>query len=72
MTSVHFVVCIQTNIVVSNIFCISGTSYRNESIRGAFGDALKEMDASIGVLIDHLTEIGELNNTMVIFTSDNG
>ena len=55
-----------------HFFCISGTSYRNESIRGAFGDALKEMDASVGVLIDHLTEIGELNNTMVIFTSDNG
>ena len=58
--------------VAININCISGKRYRNESIRGAFGDALKEMDASIGVLIGHLKEIGQLNNTMVIFTSDNG
>ena len=51
---------------------ISGKRYRNESIRGAFGDALAEMDASIGVLIGHLKETGQHNNTMVIFTSDNG
>lgn len=39
---------------------------------GEFGDNVQELDWSIGKLMDALEENGFLNNTMVIFTSDNG
>ena len=49
-----------------------GIHYRNASYRGGFGDALEEMDSSIGKLMDHIKTSGIENNTMIIFTSDNG
>lgn len=47
-------------------------NYRNTSYRGGFGDALKEMDDSIGKLMHQIRKSGIENNTMIIFTSDNG
>ena len=37
-----------------------------------YGDAVEEMDASVGELLDRLTTLGVRNNTLVIFLSDNG
>jgi arylsulfatase A len=47
-------------------------SFLNTSLRGLYGDAAQEMDASIGVVMQKLRELGLENNTLVIFTSDNG
>lgn len=46
--------------------------FRNSTERGSFGDALAEMDASIGTLMNSLEKLALLNNTIIIFTSDNG
>ena len=40
--------------------------------RGHFGAALSEMDESVGQLLSKINQLGIRNNTMVIFTSDNG
>ena len=45
--------------------------YRS-SDRGPFGDALNEMDHSVGQIMNTLRQNGLVNNTLVLFTSDNG
>lgn len=42
------------------------------SLRGPFGDALLELDNTIGTLLETLEGTGVLNNTLILFTSDNG
>lgn len=39
---------------------------------GPRGDALVQMDACVGQLLDKLDELGIADNTLVLFTSDNG
>ena len=46
--------------------------FKGTSGVGEFGDNVQELDWSIGKLMDTLEKNGYLNNTMVIFTSDNG
>lgn len=38
----------------------------------AFAAMVERMDAEIGRMVDHLREIGELDNTVIMFMSDNG
>eukprot|EP00928_Gymnodinium_smaydae_P032160 TRINITY_DN23365_c0_g1_i1.p1 TRINITY_DN23365_c0_g1~~TRINITY_DN23365_c0_g1_i1.p1 ORF type:complete len:561 (-),score=106.83 TRINITY_DN23365_c0_g1_i1:132-1814(-) len=44
----------------------------NSSKRGRYGDALAEMDRSIGAVLQGLRSAGVDENTIVFFTSDNG
>ena len=37
-----------------------------------YGAMLEETDQHIGIILDYLKKVGELDNTYVIFTSDNG
>lgn len=46
--------------------------FRGSSRRGLYGDAIQEMDHSIGLVLDKLTELGIDKNTFVFFSSDNG
>lgn len=46
--------------------------YLGASKTTLYYDAVKELDDQIGVLLDTLEELGELDNTIVMFTSDNG
>jgi arylsulfatase A len=46
--------------------------FRGSSALGVRGDAVVQMDWSIGVLVEHLKRLGLTENTLVIFTSDNG
>jgi len=39
---------------------------------GIYGDFIHELDAHVGMLIKALKETGRLENTLIIFTSDNG
>ena len=39
---------------------------------GDFADALAEMDAHVGEILDAVDELGIRDNTIVVFTSDNG
>jgi arylsulfatase A-like enzyme len=46
--------------------------FRGKSLRGLYGDAAEEIDASTGRVFGALKDLGIDEDTMVIFTSDNG
>ncbi|MDA0874101.1 MAG: sulfatase [Bacteroidetes bacterium] len=46
--------------------------FEGSSRRGLYGDAVEEMDFTVGMILDALKEEGLEGNTMVVFTSDNG
>jgi arylsulfatase A-like enzyme len=46
--------------------------FRGKSGAGIFGDVVMEVDWSVGRILDTLEEAGIEDNTLVIFTSDNG
>ena len=50
----------------------AGRQFRNRTERGAFGDALAEMDDSIGRVVSALKRADVINNTLIVFTADNG
>lgn len=50
---------------------VYGTPARKENLRGYFA-AISAMDEQIGRLLDHLEQKKLLNDTIVIFTADNG
>lgn len=46
--------------------------FRGKSERGLFGDVMMEIDWSVGQILDTLRRLELDDNTLVIFTSDNG
>lgn len=46
--------------------------FKGKSKRGLYGDVLEEIDHGVGKIIATLKEEGLENNTIVVFTSDNG
>lgn len=46
--------------------------FYGSTLRGPFGDALAEMDWILGQVMDTLRHLGLGNETLVLFTSDNG
>lgn len=46
--------------------------FRGKSEQGLYGDMMMEFDWSVGQVMQALDEIGVADNTLVIFTSDNG
>ncbi|WP_345323003.1 sulfatase [Novipirellula rosea] len=50
----------------------SSDQFRGKSANGPWGDAIEELDWSIGVMLDQLQQLGIAENTFVIWTSDNG
>lgn len=46
--------------------------FRGKSVRGIYGDVVEEIDWSVGQIKKKLKEEGLEENTLVIFTSDNG
>lgn len=47
-------------------------SFKGKSSRGLYGDTVEEIDWSVGQIITKLRELDLAENTLVIFTSDNG
>lgn len=47
-------------------------SFRGRSAQGLFGDAVEELDWSVGQIMQTLRDLQLDENTLVIFTSDNG
>ncbi|NME72082.1 sulfatase family protein [Flammeovirga aprica] len=45
---------------------------RGKSEAGAYGDFIQDIDRCLGLLIDYLEEKGLRENTIILFTSDNG
>ena len=50
----------------------ASAEFKGKSQNGPWGDAIEELDWSIGVLLDQLNELGIAERTLVIWTSDNG
>jgi arylsulfatase len=46
--------------------------FRGKSQRGLYGDVIEELDWSMGKVLDTLKDLGIDDDTLVIFTSDNG
>ncbi len=46
--------------------------FRERSMAGIYGDVIEEIDWSVGRIMETLEEEGLAENTLVIFTSDNG
>jgi arylsulfatase A-like enzyme len=46
--------------------------FRGKSRAGLFGDVVEEIDWAVGEMLKAVRESGQENNTLVIFTSDNG
>lgn len=50
----------------------AGDGFRGKSANGILGDAIEELDWSTGQILDKLRELNLAENTLVLFTSDNG
>ncbi len=46
--------------------------FEGKSARGLYGDVIEEIDFNTGRVLDHLKALGIEENTLVIFTTDNG
>ncbi|MFO0867760.1 MAG: sulfatase-like hydrolase/transferase [Pirellulales bacterium] len=49
-----------------------GDKFRGQSANGRFGDWVEEVDASVGRILDTLRDLQLAEQTLVVFTSDNG
>ena len=49
-----------------------GERFKGKSGAGLYGDVMLELDASVGAILAALREAGVADNTLVLFTSDNG
>ncbi|UMB61782.1 sulfatase [Lutibacter sp. A80] len=47
-------------------------NFKGKSARGLYGDVIEEIDWSMGEILKTLETLGIDNNTLVVFTSDNG
>lgn len=47
-------------------------AYKGQSRHGVLGDVMEELDASVGLIMKTLEEEGLKENTIVVFSSDNG
>ena len=46
--------------------------FKGKSGLGPRGDAILQIDWAVGELVAHLKNLGLFENTLIIFTSDNG
>ncbi|MGY8719943.1 MAG: sulfatase-like hydrolase/transferase, partial [Verrucomicrobiia bacterium] len=46
--------------------------FEGKSERGLYGDVIEEIDHNTGRILSHLKKLGIDDNTIVVFTSDNG
>jgi arylsulfatase A-like enzyme len=46
--------------------------FEGRSFRGLYGDVIEEIDASVGSVLQTVRDAGIAENTLVVFTSDNG
>jgi len=47
-------------------------AFKGKSARGPYGDAVEEVDWSVGEVVKAVADIGAEDNTLIVFLSDNG
>ncbi len=50
----------------------AGARFKGRSARGLYGDVVEEIDWSVGEILRTVKAMGQDNNTLVVFSSDNG
>ncbi len=65
-----FYVCITPNMPHTPLF--PNAAFAGKSARGPYGDVVEEIDAKVGQLVEYLKDNALLENTVIIFISDNG
>ena len=50
----------------------AGERFRGRSGSGVYGDVIEEFDSAVGTILDELEAQGLTDNTLVLFSSDNG
>jgi arylsulfatase len=58
--------------IMPHVPIFASEKFKGTSQRGLYGDVVQELDASVGDLMAALKRLGLDDNTLVIFTSDNG
>lgn len=58
--------------VMPHVPIFASDAFRGRSGRGLFGDVVEELDWSVGQIMDALERLNLVENTLVIFSSDNG
>ena len=58
--------------VMPHVPIFASEKFRGRSRRGLYGDAVEELDDSVGQIVDAVQRAGLNDRTLVIFTSDNG
>ncbi|WP_372931822.1 sulfatase family protein [Mariniphaga sediminis] len=60
------------NLPGSRMVPVVDERFRGKSVNGAWGDAVEEIDWSVGEIMKTLEEYGLEEKTIIVFTSDNG
>ena len=58
--------------IMPHVPIFASQKFKGRSGRGLYGDAVEELDWSVGAIVGALKWLGLEDNTLVIFTSDNG
>ncbi|MGD0886386.1 MAG: sulfatase-like hydrolase/transferase [Thermodesulfovibrionales bacterium] len=51
---------------------VARAEFQGKSGHGEWADSLLELDTDFGTLLDYLKELGVADNTIVVFSGDNG
>ena len=51
---------------------LASRDFKGRSLRGLYGDVIEELDVMVGQIMNTLEQQGVAQNTLVVFTSDNG
>lgn len=56
----------------SHVPLYASSDFLGTSRRGLYGDAVRELDHGVGLILDTVRRLGVADNTLAVFTSDNG
>ncbi|QDE82417.1 arylsulfatase [Myxococcus xanthus] len=60
------------NTTRTHVWTFLQEKYRNKTGKGLYADAMAELDDYVGILLDKLDALGIADDTLVIFSTDNG
>jgi arylsulfatase len=58
--------------IMPHVPIFASDSFRGKSARGLYGDVIEEIDWSVGEIVKTIDRLNLSENTLVIFTNDNG